>query len=266
MSIYTFQDYRAFLNHQIKVNSDRRGYQSLLAEAARCQRSLISQVLKSKGDLTRDHAAELSHFWGLDENETEYFVSLVDLSKAGSQKLKAHIEKRIRFIRSRSKQLSEKYRETHLDDPAAEAAYYSAWHWSAIHMLLGIKEFRDPVRIAERLQLPISLVQNVLSRLQAMKLVEKSGNTWKQTNQMIHLPSDSSMNSVNASNWRERAVVDSRMGSDDSLHYTSVFTISKKDYGKLQELLAKAIKNAREITVPSADEELASINIDLFRV
>src|SRR5436309_16129314 len=93
--LFTYTSYKAYLIDRIEQNKDLRGYQSQLARAAGCQRSFLSQVLNGKFDLSREHAAELSRFWGLDPLETEYFIGLVDLARAGSGHLRKLTETKL---------------------------------------------------------------------------------------------------------------------------------------------------------------------------
>ena len=57
--IFVFEDYREYLKTKIEENKLIRGYQSKLATAAGCQRSILSQTVKGKMDLSRDQAAGL---------------------------------------------------------------------------------------------------------------------------------------------------------------------------------------------------------------
>jgi len=266
VDVFQFRDYREFLRAKIRENEHSRGYQSLLAQAAGCQKSLFSQVLSGKGQLTRDHASELAGFFGLDEAQAEYFICLVDVSRAGSRTLKEHIERRLKSLKKQSRQLAERLREDSLEDPTAEMLYYSSWYWSAIHQIVGIPAYQSPVAIAERLSLPRSQVERAIERLKRMGLIEGASESLRVTKKTIHLPPGSPMNESNHANWRQRAIHDVQSGRKASVHYSSVFTMSKADYEKLAELVRDAVKRSRDLILPSKEEELYCLNLDLFRV
>jgi uncharacterized protein (TIGR02147 family) len=267
MNLFKFNDYRKYVFAQIEANKDVRGYKTAMANQAGCQKSLISQVIGGRNDLTRDHGAQLADFWGLDEVEAEYFICLIDLAKAGSPRLRAHISKRLNYLRTQARSLELQLREEAVESPSAQMTYYSSWYWSAIHQIVAIERFSTPEAIAARLALPVAVVQKALQRLTRMKVIEpKAGKGYRILRRNLHAPAHSPMHEANQSNWRRRAVADIAKQDEDSLHYTGIFTLEERDYQKLQDLLQKMIRRSRDLIIPSKEEELYCMNCDLFRV
>jgi len=266
MNLYQCREYREFLVAQVNEHENVRGYKTSLAQAAGCQKSFLSQVLAGKNDLNRDHGASLAEFWGMNENETEYFIALIDFQRASSPSLKNHLVKRLRTLKAQAKDLSFEYQEDELEG-RFQAEYYSSWYWSAIHEIVGIAHYSTAEEISKRLKLPTITVQRSLRKLEKMKLIEqKTPGRFSLTQKNVHLSRESPMNAMNHANWRLQALSDLQRHRDDSVHYSSVFTASKKDYEKLQALLRKMLAQSRETIIASPEEELYCLNCDLFQV
>ncbi len=266
MNIFDCKNYREFVTQKISENEVGRGYKAELAAAAGCQRSFFSQVIGGKMDLSREQAADLARFFGFDPEEEEYFVLLVDLARTSSKRLLALIERRLHELKSRRVQPTARIHESSLQDLRHQTDYYSSWFWSAIHLLTSISEFQTPVAISRRLKVPLGLTQQILMSLQAMGLVDLNQGKWIATKKLIHLPASSSLNEINHTHWRFRAVADVQRGQTDSIHYSSVCAFSKEDFEKLKQLLANHLMAEREVIMGSPEEELYCLNHDLFRI
>jgi len=105
-----------------------------------------------------------------------------------------------------------------------------------------------------------------LEQLAAWGLVQQEGNRWKYLAGTFHLPKESPLVIQHHHNWRDRAVLDAQLASDESLHYTNVQTVSRADIRILKELMLNFVSNCKEILDPSAEEDVVAITCDLFRV
>lgn len=266
MNIFECRDYKDFLRAQIKANKERRGYRSELAEAAGCQLSFLSQVLHSHVHLTPDHAAGLASFWRFDLNEQDYFLELVGFARAGSKSLKAILLKRLEMIRTRHENLAKRYQKKDPINPEHQALYYSSWHLAAVHVLLTIPTFNTVDVIAKRLGLSPVVIQEALEQLAKIGLAKKQGMRWQPTQSDIHLPNESALTSMNHSNWRSRAVLDSYRRESGSVHYTAVHSLSKSDVEKIKEMVLVFLDQTRAVVRPSKEEELACLVLDWFIV
>jgi uncharacterized protein (TIGR02147 family) len=264
--LFDLKDYKVVIHQQIKANLDRRGYRSELAGAAGCQLSFLSQALHSHVHLTPDHAAGLAVFWGFDAEERDYFLELVNLARAGSKQLRSILEKRLSDIRARHEDLATRYQKKEAIRPEDQALYYSAWHLSAIHILLTIPAFRTVERISNRLNLPTQMIQESLEQLAKIGLVMKKGTLWFPTQNDIHLAKDSALTSMNHSNWRNRGILDAYKRDAGGLHYTAVHSLARSDYEKIKEMILKFLDQTREVVKPSQEEELACMTLDWFVV
>ena len=72
-----------------------RGSIKKMAAALKVHPSLISQVLNGIKDFTSEQANDLAIFFGLKERETEYFLCLVNIERAGNTRLKAFLQNKL---------------------------------------------------------------------------------------------------------------------------------------------------------------------------
>ena len=265
MSTFTYTDYKKYIRDKIELNEGERGYQGKLAEAANCQKSYFSQVLKGDTNLSLDQAMGLVEFWNLNERETEYFLELVTLARSSYPPL-------IKVIKEKLRNLREKYENQTKSAGASEIIvdnqwlYYSQWYWSAIHILVGVPGFQSVSAIAKGLSLDELLVEQALQILKQQGLVEQEKNRWIIRPGHRHLAAESHLNSMNHGNWRQRAVLDSQRPKSDSLHYTSVHSHSRKDWEVIKQVFLDGIAKSRSIIRPSANEEMSCLCIDAFRL
>lgn len=266
-AVFDFIDFREFILFLSQEEGAKRGFHSQLAEAAKCQRSYLSQVLKYKAGLTLDHAIGIGNHLHFDDAEMEYFLNLVNYDRAGTQELKTYYLNKIQSQQNSFLDLGKRFNVSLIEDAGHEQLYYSSWHWSAVHILTGVPGFQTVQKIATRLSLPIDFTIYTLERLELMGLVKKdTDNNWFVTKGKIHLSKSSIMNTINHNNWRQRATLTSPSSELKSLNYTAVQSISRDDFEVIKKIILKAIDNTRNIVIESKQEEVACLNFDLFLV
>lgn len=86
-NVYHYQDYKKYLNAVLSPVGEGRGMRSKLARAIGCQTAFISQVLKHDTHFSSEHALLISDFLKHTESESQYFMILVQLGRAGTMAL-----------------------------------------------------------------------------------------------------------------------------------------------------------------------------------
>jgi uncharacterized protein (TIGR02147 family) len=265
INVFEFSDYRELLVRLLKSEGTRWGAVGQIAAAIGCQRSYLSKVLHGKAELTMDQAHAVARYLSLSLRATEYFLALVERSRAASPAFRAHIEKRLAALKREQENLSEKVERPRAPEDFRHAVYYSVWYYSAVHILTSVPGFQAPAAIAGRLQLPSSLVLDALKQLAEMGLVEKNGRGWNFKAE-IHVPAQSPLVALHHGNWRQRAVIDSARANDGGIHFTTVQAVSKADFERIRQNLLQFIQATARLAAPSPSEELYNFNCDLFRV
>lgn len=267
MSVYDHSDYKSYLKSIIEENQEVRGYQTKLASAAGCQRAYISQVLRGIAHLTPDQAVALCQYWNFDETQTDYYLELVSLARAGTQLLRDKILRRIHTIRSSISAVETRINRSEYLATEDQYIYYSSWHWAAVHVLSSIPSFQSATSISERLSMRTQAVEKTLHELHRMGVLNKNKNgLWSPAKKNLFLPRTSQMTHMNHTNWRLMALSDVHTDSGDSIHYSTLHALSKDDIRRLKTLLLNFIDDSKRIVEHSPEEEMVCVNCDLFVV
>jgi predicted transcriptional regulator len=173
---------------------------------------------------------------------------------------------KIENFRKKHQDISSRVQANQMAAGMSELTYYSAWYWSAIHVLLSIPAYRKSGAISNRLGLPTILVEQCLTRLQEIGLIEKKGHEWKVKQDHLHLQKNSALMPVHHTNWRLQAAAKAAMRDQDSLQYSVVTAVSAQDAQRLKNMLLEFIEKSRQVIAPSKEEELIYIGLDCFRV
>jgi uncharacterized protein (TIGR02147 family) len=267
-NVFDFNDYKKLLIAHAKSTEAKRGYLRELAEAAGCQRSYFSSILHTKNHLTPDQACSLTHFWNLNNSESEYFLTLVDLARAGTSLLKQRLNRKLAELRKEHEDLTIRMAsKTVVTAETGELVYYSSWIYSALHILASISLYQRPSAMAERLNIPEFQIRSCLAVLKQMKLVEEvKADHWRHSSSTRHVHRNSPLVVLHHNNWRQRAILDAQMRPEDGVHFTGVHSVSESDFARLKEFILKQLEQYNQVAGASECEKLVCLNIDLFEV
>lgn len=261
MNVYEYTDYLTYLKECLEQNRNQRGFHAHLAQAAGMHPSYLSRILHESIHITPDQAARLCHFWNFDRDQTNYFLNLVHLARAGTPHLKKILETELNALRAKHEDLGAQLPAEKID-LQKENLYYSAWFYGAIHVLVTIPHLQTETAIAEKLNLPVSQVRVLLESLEGMELVKKVKNKWEPTKQNIHLSNTSWMAAIHHIGWRTKIAERIQFRNPEDLHYTGVHSLSRQDFKKIKDLLLEALLSVDKVVRPSREEELACLVID----
>lgn len=262
MNIYEFTDYVDYIRAQIKANRHIRGYQSQLARAAQLHTSYLSRILSDQVHLTVDQAILLTEYWKMGADAAEFFLLLVNYARAATPNLKKFLQRRMDQLRLEQEDLANKFKDAKLDSQRDLSLYYSAWYYSAIHILLGINNFKTVSAISKRLNLSPELVESCLQSMEQLELVKKQGTSWIALNTNLHLSNRDQWASAHHAQWRVKMANQIPSKGPDELHYTGVHSIALKDFAKIKHVLNQAIEEARSLVAPSPEEEIFCLIVD----
>ncbi|MBO9668769.1 MAG: TIGR02147 family protein [Bdellovibrio sp.] len=266
-SIYEYRDYKDYFLDLIESNpATRRGMRKELSEAIGCQVSHITNVLSGAGHFSQEQAEAAARFFGLSSLETEFVLLLVQYNRAGTSSLKSFYEKILNEKQVKCTSLKSTLEMPDSLQQQDEALYYSSWQFAAVHVLVSIPEFQNREAIAKKLELPIARVDEILAFLCEKGLIAKEGTRFKILRALIHLDKSSPLISKHHSNWRLKSMQSMEYNAEEKVHYSSVFSVSKKDYPRVQELLKKSLSESMKVIAKSPEEELAVICVDLFKI
>jgi uncharacterized protein (TIGR02147 family) len=265
-SLYEFKDYKAYLSQRLSTSGELRGLRSRLAERLGCNAAFVSQVLKGTAHFSLEHAVLINDFLSHDEDETHFFMLLVQWGRAGSQRLEKYYRTQIEEILARRKLISERIGEAKSLSELDQTLYYSAWYYSAVHVLTAIPRFHDQDSIARALGISRQVTSEALEVLLRAGLVTQSNGKWKCTSARIHLNKNSPMISKHHANWRLKALQELDQRRPENLHFSGTWSFAEKDVDRIRSVLLESIERAEPILRDSKEETAFGIGLDFFRL
>lgn len=265
MNVFAHTDYRDLIDEALtKVG---RGAKVKLAETLNCNPGYISQVLKKdKIHFSAENMIKISNFLKFSNDEEDFLLNLLHFERAGSQELKKFWEKKIKLAKEKNSKVEKQIKNISNDlSDTAKAIYYSHWAYSAIHMIVSINTFREINHIADHLKISKSLCAKILAFLEEHQLITKTTKGYTIGNTRIHLKANSPLVRAHHQNFRHKAIQTLEEENDFDIHYSAALTLSKKDALKIRQLLLKFIADKEEILIPSPNEEIIGLNLDLFK-
>ena len=267
ISIYNFDNPLSFLQARFAAMPKRGHGQSLrLARHLRVHTTLVSQVFRGSRQLTLEQAALTAEFLELTEAETDFFLLLTQLERAGNPALKKNLRRQLAAAKAKSEELVHRLKAEVRLREEERATFYSDWVYSAVRQLTAIPGFDSVEKIAAQLGLPRKRVKQVVDFLLATGLcVEKNGKLAVGP-KSTHLEASSPWVRVHHVNWRHKAIEHVMDAEESQLHYSAPMTLSAADARKIRELIVKFLESVDSVVEPSPSEELHCINVDWFRV
>lgn len=260
MSIFDFEDYREFLRTYL---SDESVIRKHLLSATGISSSFLTQVLSGTKQLSSDQGYEVALYAGLTERETDYFLLLIDLGKAGSHKLQQRINGKIKQLQSEAFKVSAKVSSNIQLTEEQKAIYYSNWIYSAVRNLIPTQTNLTATDIAKKLNVPEVRIESAIQMLIDFGLLSKTDSGLRHKQGYTHLGSAHPLIFRHHQNWRQRAIQRMDHYNDNHLHYTCPMAISMESAKQLRIQLLESIKTVNQSLQADADVAFC-LNIDLF--
>jgi uncharacterized protein (TIGR02147 family) len=267
-TVFEFKNYKDFLLYLVSHASAPRGMRASFAKVMGCQAAYLSQVLNGKAELTEDHSYKLVKHLGLGRHESRYFMTLVRLSRASTPELRD-------FLVDEAEQLAAEAAETHnkvgskrieADDNFANR-YFVTWIPSTIHIATSSAHYRSVEDLSQRLRLKPTVVAQELAWLEQENLIEKDTHQrWRFRGESIHLPKNSPLNVTHQLARRSQAARSIEMQDTQQLHFSSLFTLDRRTFLEIKELMTKAIENSHQLIHQGGTEEIYALCVDLFEI
>jgi uncharacterized protein (TIGR02147 family) len=266
LDIFVFSDYRKFIQTWLeRAREAKTSNLSRLAQSIGVHTSFLAHVLSGSKHLSFEQASELAEAFELTQLEQDYFFALIQVDRAGTLKLKNYWnEKRIAILRDRAK-LSSRVGTHHELTTEERAVFYSSWIYVAIYVATAIDDGQNLEQLTQRFHLSREKAIEILDFLVRIGVCENVGAKYKMGKAVVYLANESPLVVKHHTNWRLRAIqkMDSRESSE--LFFTSPMSMSKSDFARVREEIAKCIETSLEICKESAAEEVVCLNIDFFR-
>ncbi|MBC7753111.1 MAG: TIGR02147 family protein [Moraxellaceae bacterium] len=261
-SIYDFQDYRLYLKSWILQRStETKGLQGKLAHSAGISSTLMSRILSGEKHLSLEQAVEISDYLGLNELESDYFILLVEIGKAGSHKLRTKLLNKAHAV---AKKVSVRILNTSGIDENIKSIYYSSWIYAGIRNLVATPGKHDVLSISQRLALPKNIIAQAVDFLLKNGLCVQGAIGISYASLRTHLDSDSVFINNHHGNWRYKALQIMEQKKSSNLFFTSPMSLSHNTATEIRQMLPQLIETVMKKVEPSPSEKVYALNVDWF--
>jgi uncharacterized protein (TIGR02147 family) len=266
MDAFEHKDYRSLIRARIAAYPKKgHGQLSRLASTLGVSSALISQVLGGDKNLSEEQACQAAEHFGFSEPETIYFLTLVQLERAGTPSLRRIHESQAALLRENASRVRGRVKPEKELTFEQQAVFYSHWLFTAVHTLSSIPAFQYPDAMATHLRVPLQKVREVATWLVEHSLcVEKDGKLLLGPASTM-TDRDSLLASRHHANWRQRALETMSRFSPQDFFFTASFSISERDYSEFRKQLVQLIDGLAKRVGETTPEELAVINVDFFK-
>jgi hypothetical protein len=265
MTIFNFSDYKRFLSDFIASQPKKgRGLVKALGEYLNVDPSAVSQVLSGDKDFTEEQGILLTQYVGLNEIESEYFMTLIKIERAGSTTLKKYYQKKRDDLKTASLDLKSRVKQDRILTDTEKAVFYSSYLYSAVRMTSSIGEGTSAAEIAERFQLSREKANSILRFLLDTNLCKEENGKIQVGTQHTHVEKGSPFVSRHHHNWRVQALQKTESLSDKELQFTGPVSISQEEFAVVREVLVGAINKSLERVKASEPTDVACLLIDWF--
>lgn len=262
--LFHYIDYKDYLTRQ--CDDQGRGFRKRLAEISQVQTAYVSNVLNGKAHFSWEQAEAISRWLGHSESEKEYFLYLVEFTRAGTQELKAYLEKKLSRLREKSERLESRVKMSAPVSAQTRATYYSAWYYAAVHMAVTIPNLRTLEALEARFKLSRDTLTMILRTLCESSLVIRKGHEYFPGKAQIHLPKESELTHAHHTNWRTQAIRSLDMQRLNDYHYSGVVTLTSHEAKQVRVLLSDAVERSLKIIQPAKEETLYTMTLDFFEL
>jgi uncharacterized protein (TIGR02147 family) len=265
MNIYQFDHYKDYLVAWIESQKNNgRGQINIIANAINIKPSLLSAILSTERNITMEQAIELNQYFKHEELESEYFIILVSLDRAGTYKLKDHYLKQKAVILKKSEKIKSRIKFENSVTEEQRTKYYSKSLYSLIRILSSLEAGISLEDIMKLTKENNSQVKDAIEDLLEFGLIREQDKKFFSTNKNIHIGKESPHYIHHRSNWLLEQMQKSPSSSSRNLNFTCPCTISLNDFEKIKSILLDSIAKSHAVIDQSPAEMMACLTIDFL--
>lgn len=264
--IFEHLDYKEFANAYFdSLPKGGRGQYTKLANFLSVSTVVVSQTLKGDRELSAENAYKVTKFLGLNQLETQYFLKLVEYSKASYHELKSFLLSELKAMQKESKKVKSRYNKTHELSDEDKFQFYSDRFYSAIRMASSLPHMNTIEDFSKYFHLSMEKTEEIVDFLIKTKLCVIEDGKIKRGIQNTFVPASSPYIKNHHRNWRLNSIekID-KLNLENELMYTAPLSLSKEAYQQLRTNLLKTIQDTVKMIGPTEDEMIACMNIDLL--
>lgn len=264
-SVFEFIDYRVFLRSWVEAKgSHRRGEWSRIAKRLGVTSTMISQVMREERNLSPELANELCDYMGLGDDESNFFLLLVEHARAGSHNLRRRLKRRIEENQKSASTLKKRLKVAETMATEAKTTFYSDWLYSAVRNFAAVDKMHTVETLADRFQVSREKMRSILDFLIENELCSSQSGFFSVGPQKTHVGADSPLVISHHRNWRLRSMEQMRERRETDLFYTGPMSLSNELAVEVRCRIPTLLEQLYRDIGPSKSETVRCLNIDWF--
>lgn len=263
-SVFNSSGYRDFLRDCFPTKGKNRGRRQDLAAHLNCQTSFLSLVLTERAHMSEEMFIAACDHLRLSTAELEFGIYLFHRDRAGTDRLRSFYEQKLERMRARYTQVEGALNDKQLLKLEEQIPYYSSWLHAAIHVATTLNHDVTLEFLSNLLKVDLDEVVSAASFLIEAGIVGKVGDRLTPGSKRVHLSRNSPLAIGSHVQWRLEACRQIRKKNESNLHFSSTYSLSKKDYRKIKDILQMQILEIESVVAPSKEEQMCGLVIDLF--
>jgi uncharacterized protein (TIGR02147 family) len=263
-NLFRFSDYKLYLAQALR--SRGHGAKKEFAKNCGIQNSYLSQLLSGKVELSLEQADKANLFLNHSEDEAHFFMLLVQKNRAGTVSLKNYFQSQLEKLIEKRTNLKEQVRPKSEVSDLHREKFYSSWMYAAVQIGTTIKNYQTVETLSRRMGLSTNKISEILKFLTEAGLVSQKDGRFEMSTQSTHLEKDSPLVYQHHMNWRLRCLNDLEKQNQQSLHYSTVMSLSEGAVKEIKSILSQAVKTSNETMEKSSEDLLYSLGVDFYEV
>jgi uncharacterized protein (TIGR02147 family) len=264
MTLFEHADYKVFIKNWLKSQPKAgRGLLKQWSEKLGVSTTLMSQIFNADKELSLELASEFCDLMNFSDGEADYFLMLVEYSRAGSVSLRKRLKRKIESEQKKAQNIGQRLKVEELPD-FTKAIFYSNWMYTGIRNLTAIPGLQTVDSLAEHLKMPRVQIQKVIEFLLENGLCVMEKGKLHVGPKRTHIGANSPLVAKHHQNWRLQSFQKMPLQKEEDLFFTFPMSLSKADAKKIRQYLPSVIEEIHKIVGPSDSEEVRCLNIDFF--
>lgn len=267
INIFEFENYKDYVNKWITSRPKKgRGELLRISKSLRIHSTLVSHIFRGDKHLSLEQASDLTLHLGLEELETQYFLILVQIAKAGSQSLLNILKLQKNEIQNKALKIVNRVKHQKVLSKEDKSTFYSNWYYSAIRLSTSLPHIKTKNDIYKSFDLPERVIDKVLDFLVTRNLCKLENGAYSLGPSITHLENDSQDINRHHTNWRLQAMKHYPQNQESDLVFSAPLTIAKKDAADFRERLLKIISDLGKKVEASDPDTMMAFNIDFVKL
>lgn len=267
MRVFDFNNYKSFVQKKLLQASHKgHGQLSRIAEHLGVHTSMVSQVFSGPKHLTFEQACGVCEYFGFTELESDYFVALVQLERAGSPAARSKCQRDLARLKALSESLKDRLSRDVILSEETNAIFYSQWFYTAAKLASSIPGLQTPEAISEKLGVPLFSLNKAVEFLITVGLCIEVDGKIKPGPANTHLGADSPLVGRHHQNWRVKGFEKMSLLQPSELFLTMPATLARSDAILLRTKIVEFVDEFVKVLDSSKGEIIHCLNIDWFEV